>query len=337
MLRQRIVLVEVPNRLRPHKSEGAIRGLVRAVLVLLLITALAPEARAEVPNLALIWDAPVGCPSRTDVERSVDRLLGSRPPDDRRVDAHVVVTQRSSGLWMADLVISGSASGNRQLEGESCSAIALATAVVLAFAVDPRAAPAVPPEEPKEHAVPPPVEAPVPKATAEPILPYVHLFGGAALRALPVVAGEVGLGVGARRSRWEVELLGAYAPSQSVQVAGPPRAGADITLLSANALGCFAPIVTHATALDLCVGGALERMSAQANGVSNPGSGSVLLLSPMAAVRSRFRLVQLLSLVLDLAATVRQFHPRFVIAGVGQVYDIPIVGGSLAGGLQLEF
>ena len=181
--------------------------------------------------------------------------------------------------------------------------------MVLAFAVDPRAAPAMH-EEPKEHVVPPPpVEAPVAKPPAELTLPYVHVFGGAALRALPSVAGEIGVGVGVRRARWEAELLGAYAPSQSVQVTGPPRAGADITLLSANAIGCFAPIVTRATVLDLCVGGALERMSAEANGVSNPGSGRVLLLSPMAAVRSRIRLAPRLSLVLDLAATVRQFHP----------------------------
>src|SRR5450432_3959445 len=107
-------------------------------------------------------------------------------------------------------------------------------------------------------------------------------------------------------------------------------------MVSATALGCFAPIATNATALDLCVGASFARIAAEATGVSNPGRGSALLLSPIAAVRSRIRLYPRLWLALDLAATVRQFHPRFVIDGVGQVYDIPIVGGSLAGGLQLD-
>jgi hypothetical protein len=301
----------------------------------LLVSWIASEAIAQVPNLKLTWDAPPGCPSRSDVERSVDRLLGGRSPDDRRIDARVVVTLRPSGIWLAELAITGSASGRRELEGESCSAIALATSVVLAFAIDPRAAPASP-EEPREPPAAPVV--PIARETvSEPTVVFVHAFGGAALRALPAAAIEFGLGAGVRHGRWETELMAAYAPSRSVQVSGPPRAGAEIDMLSATALGCFAPVATAAAALDLCVGGALERMAADANGVSNPGSGSVLLFSPTAAVRSRSRLTPRLSLVLDLAATVRPFHPRFVIDGVGQVYDIPIVGGSLSGGLQLGF
>jgi hypothetical protein len=181
------------------------------------------------------------------------------------------------------------------------------------------------------------VEAPIVKPTVPaPTTLYVHAFGGAAMRALPAVAAELGLGIGVRGLQWGAELMGTYAPTRSVQVPGPPRAGASIDRWSATALGCFAPVATPASALDLCAGGMLEALLADANGVSNPGSGSVLLLSPTAAVRSRIRLIPRLVLALDLAAVVRQFHPRFVIDGVGQVYDIPIIGGSVAGGLELE-
>jgi hypothetical protein len=316
----------------PHRGPSALH----AVIAALLVTLIASHAAGQIPNLALTWDAPVGCPSSSEVERSVDRMMGHLPPNDRKIDAHVIVTRRPSGLWMAELVITGSASGKRELEGESCAAIALATSVVLAFAIDPRAGSA-PPEEPKEHPIPISPEAPVIKTPInERTVFYAHAFGGAALRTLPTVAGEFGLGVGLRRGRWEAELSAAYAPTRSIQVVGPPRAGADVGLWSATAFGCFAPIATTWAALDLCVGGELEHMSAEATGVSNPGSGSALLFSPTGAVRSRIRLFPRLALALDLAATVRQFHPRFVIDGVGQVYDIPIVGASLGAGLQLE-
>jgi hypothetical protein len=293
-------------------------------------------SHAQIPHLKLTWEAPAGCPSRSEVERSVDRLLGNRAPDDRTIDAHVVVTLRPNGVWISELVMSGPATGKRQLEGESCSAIALATAVVLAFAIDPHAAPALP-EEPRERAAPAPAPAPTPAVPDQSLKPFVHAFGGAALSTLPAVAGELGVGVGLRYGPWETELMAAYAPSRSVQVAGPLHAGADINRLSATALGCFAPIAVPAAALDLCVGAALERMAAQATGVSNPGSGSVLLFSPTLGVRSRTRLAPRLALVLDLEATIRTFHPRFVIDGVGQVYDIPVVGGSFGGGLALGF
>ena len=133
-------------------------------------------------------------------------------------------------------------------------------------------------------------------------------------------------------------FIGAYAPSRSVQVTGPPRAGAGIDCSpSANAIGCFAPIVTRATALDLCVGRRARTHVRRSEWRLEPGEriGAPACHPWRRSVRGSDSLLGL-HLVLDLAATVRQFHPRFVIAGVGQVYDIPVVGGSLAGGLQLE-
>ena len=68
------------NRQRPDKSEGAIRGIVCAAFALLLTTAIVPKRRRRFRTSRYLGRAG-RLSSRTDVERSVDRLLA--PPAGR--------------------------------------------------------------------------------------------------------------------------------------------------------------------------------------------------------------------------------------------------------------
>jgi hypothetical protein len=296
----------------------------------------APEqAQAQVPGLTLTWNAPAGCPERADVEQSIQKLLGEGP--ERRtaaLDARIDVWVAGEGRWQALVVTRGASAGTRRLAGGSCRSVALASAVVIAQAIQPGA------EEPEPApANVPRVERPKdapPRAPAPRIVPFVSALGGGALGTLPGVAPELGLGLGLRRARWQGELRLSHAPSQSLAIAGTiGRAEIDRTALVLS--GCFAIIATRANTSAVCLAAALERIFGQARGVVRPESHALLLLSPAAGLESATHLTDHWALVLSVRGVVRPYHPRFVIDGGRPVYPIPIVGGSLLGGLEFAF
>ncbi len=206
--------------------------------------------------------------------------------------------------------------------------MALASAVVIALAIDPDALPQPPTEPPKRLR-----QAPPPQSR---IVPFALAWGGGIFGSLPHPALDLGLGVGARRGHWETQLLLAYTPPQTVRL-GVSSAGARLDRFSATGLGCFAVIAESPSIIEGCLGAALERLAARALGVSNAGRGSAVLVSPVATIKSETRLFSKLSLVVAVSAIARPFHPRFVINRSRLVYAIPSFGGSLTGGLQLAF
>jgi hypothetical protein len=71
--------------------------------------------------------------------------------------------------------------------------------------------------------------------------------------------------------------------------------------------------------------------------VSHPDQGLVLLLSGLGVLRGRLRATSRLSALLDAGVAGRTFHPTFVLLGVGDVFDIPVVSVLARTGLSLEF
>ena len=295
----------------------------------------AAEAAAEVPGLSLSWQAPRGCPTQEQVEQAVlaGRLDRESAPG-RQVLAEVRVQRRADGTYVAELTTQApEGRGVRQLEGESCDAIASGRAGVLARGRDPHPPPAPPPSPP-----PPPPPPPQPAAPAPlPWVGYAHVFGGGVLRALPDASPLVGLGAGVRRGAWDVELLLSATPSATVQATALPGASATLSLLSVQGIACFAPVLSNTTALEVCAGALYEHLSGASRGVSNPGRGSIGLLSPELGLRSRIRLMPPFHLGLDVIGTARPQQPHFVIGGVGQVHEMPVFDGMFQVGLLLSF
>jgi hypothetical protein len=82
------------------------------------------------PHIALTWRAPEACPDEEAVRASVGRLLsGSTATVEGRAQA-----TREGATWQVVLTMNG---GERRLEGDSCYALAEATALIVAMAVDP--------------------------------------------------------------------------------------------------------------------------------------------------------------------------------------------------------
>ncbi len=104
------------------------------------------------PRVALTWTAPAQCPGGSAIVAEVDRILGeqgARPAAPLAVDARVT---GSEGAYVVE-VRTTSADGprSRSLRGKTCAAVADATALVIALAIDPNA---IPPPRPEPVAAP---------------------------------------------------------------------------------------------------------------------------------------------------------------------------------------
>jgi len=89
--------------------------------------------------VALEWVAPDGCPDGAYVQREVDRLLGDvSAAGGPYLRARAEIRQEKSGLWHIELRTAGrQGPGRRTVSAESCPALADATALILALAIDP--------------------------------------------------------------------------------------------------------------------------------------------------------------------------------------------------------
>jgi hypothetical protein len=92
--------------------------------------ALAAHAQSNEPHVALAWRAPDPCPTEASVRLEVARLLAGSSASGM-ADAEVM---RAGTRWRVALSMNG---GERHLEAASCKALADATALIVAMAVDP--------------------------------------------------------------------------------------------------------------------------------------------------------------------------------------------------------
>jgi hypothetical protein len=92
------------------------------------------------PAVVLEWIAPSECPDSAYVKREIRRLLAGAPaPETPPLRARVEVSREIEERWRVSLTTTGAqGTGHRSLTAETCRALAGATALILALAVDPR-------------------------------------------------------------------------------------------------------------------------------------------------------------------------------------------------------
>jgi len=94
-------------------------------------------AAAGAERVALIWNAPEGCPTTQAILDEVEKTLEGSAKDVAPVAAVVDVPAPSDGRWRASLVIhSHGKRAKRQFDAESCEALALATALIVGLAAE---------------------------------------------------------------------------------------------------------------------------------------------------------------------------------------------------------
>lgn len=324
------------------------------VSLALALSCTAVTASAQPEGLDLQWFGPTQCQGGPEVRAKVERLLGTAEvrPTGRWLKAEVRLRRETSTRYVADLLTeTKDGMGRRRLEGESCDAMVLASSLVIALAIDPTLSldargleePASSPrQEPQAQvaltdlAEVPGLAAPVAPARF-PISPYLQLSLGTLLQLMGGPSLFASAGLGLRYGPASLELGAAFHQPRRVYLVDPRRMGAELDLKSGELLGCLAALRHELASLSVCAGGELEYLSARAFGVSDPGSGSVLLLAGVGTLRGRFRATSWFSATLDGGVSARQYQPTFVVLGVGHVFAIPGVSPFARTGIALEF
>lgn len=330
--------------------------LARAALVLLVasgIVSIAPVAGAQEP-VSLAWNAPAGCPSGDAVLADVKAILGGPTP--HRVTARADVTQVGPEHWSVHVAtdVDGT-QGERTLDADSCASLAKATALILAWAVDPVKARAAMAAKPPEPAAPPPApaaasaaeEIPAAPSSPLPLAAVVAVSGMGDVGTLQSLGGAVQLVLGALVGPLRFELVGDYWGTQSIVGPGPLNdvVGTRVQLLDAGLRGCFRWRLAPRFELDPCAGAAL--VSASSNGYPSsstfqPARGSGEWTTLHADVLAALRIVGPFALRATVGAEAPLAQPAFVVTSdqtnsSKALYTLRDVGGTATLGVEAHF
>ncbi|MCY0992641.1 hypothetical protein OV203_36215 [Nannocystis sp. ILAH1] len=110
-------------------------------MLAVLMAATIVAAAEPPPGLALDWTAPPGCPDQAEVYARVVRRTGQEAADRASLTARGTVREAAPGRWSLTLELAGATGGGRrELSAPRCEELVEAAALVVAIAVDPRAA-----------------------------------------------------------------------------------------------------------------------------------------------------------------------------------------------------
>jgi hypothetical protein len=286
----------------------------------------ARPARAEsgesVRPLRLGWDAPAGCPAVDDVRAAVEAMLGGAASarDATDVTAQGRVTEEAGGYRLRVDVQTRDGSEVKTIDAASCATLADAYAVVVAFAIDPRADVSRAPRDGVALSAPPPGAQTGERAPASATRPPSSFR----VVAGPQIASGVGqlpfpaYGLGGRlaletRLRWE--LSAAYWPPEpaTTSSSATPTLGARVSLVSIQPAVCL-PV---SRSIAPCLGVAGGTLSAAGSGVASPGRGSWWWVAPTASLGVRLSVTRALGVWVRVDAGVLLYRRSFVFENVG--------------------
>jgi hypothetical protein len=236
-----------------------------ATAVALIFGAARASAAESSSSIELAWNAPSGCPSVESVLDQARRGVGDVTA--HRVTARADVIELGPERWTVHLVteVDGVA-GERSLEANSCASLASATALILAWAVDPTRAPG---------------SAPPAATTLESrdVRPATLLSPGSTLRGLLAVGAALDVGTLPRPAvGGELALGGLLGPLRAeltgvdwfAQDASGGSGGTRIHLLEGAFLACLRGPIGARLELDPCLGGGLVHASSDGFGLAHP-------------------------------------------------------------------
>jgi hypothetical protein len=279
------------------------------------------------------------------------------------VTARADVTQLGPEHWSVHVStdVDGT-QGERTLEADSCTSLAKATALILAWAVDPvkaRAALAA-----REAAAPPPPPPPPPARTPEhepeqtpsqpssplPLGALVAVSGMGNLGTLPSLGGGVQLALGALVGPLRFELSGQDWVTQNITGNGPygDAVGTQVHLLDAALRACFRWRLGPRFELDPCAGAGLVLASSRGY-IASPSTSSTFQPAQNsggwttlhADLLAAWRVVGPFSLRATVGMEAPLVRAHFVVtsdqAGTTDLYTVRPVAGTATLGVEAHF
>jgi hypothetical protein len=311
--------------------------------------------------LRFSWDAPNGCPSGESVRAAA---LRNAPAAAIPLEADAVVSHRDR--WSVTLrTRRADASGERVLEAASCTALADATAVILALALVPpgeaisataapvtttttgavtatpeptTAAPTVPeaaPAKPAEEDRAPSAAAPPKSKTDSKPAIALGAFAATDATTLPGVALGGGGSLAWTPSALRIEVTANLFAGQS-QAIDASTAGARFSMTSLGAGACYT-LLHGALELAPCGGGSMHWVSAEGFGATANYDASARWAALDAGLLARAPLTSWLALRARADGLVPLGRPSFEVENEGVVHKPPPLGIRAALGVELNF
>jgi hypothetical protein len=199
------------------------------------------------------------------------------------VTATVRVSVGPGEVWQASLTLDvRGARTERRFRAESCGAIAAATAVIIAIAMEdaseapPNPSPALPPQDREK---PPPIAAPTMAVdwTSRPFVMMNGLVDWDTMPSSPAFGFEVAVGWGWSAERWRLRWVAGADLFPSHPPADAPYIGTvngDFWMLGVSGRGCLGVRISRLE-IGPCLGVELDAMHASDAGRANPGLPSL--------------------------------------------------------------
>lgn len=309
---------------------------------LLAIGAIATTPRRAVAETAplpleLRWDAPEGCPSSSFVRRRIEQIV--RGPQTAPTRAEAKVEGGAHGRLKVTLIVrTGDVEEHRTVEAASCSALAEAFAVVVAYVIDPSSdaarideagsaeelfgpqgpgAPLAPAEAPPSAAPPNVGQAEkTPRPHAPPSGPPATQFAfglGASVASGPLPQASTGVVATAalRLHRLRVGALGTISSRQRQYFDGPAGASFDMIDVGAFA-GYMVPLGVFA--LGPCANIEATYVQLQGFGIRRPWTSSGGWLTAVLGARVEARVARWLGLYARTDLLLPVGAPSFILA-----------------------
>jgi hypothetical protein len=315
----------------------------------------APLVEAAGP-VSLTWNVPPNCPPAEAVLADVERTLGRST--NRRVAARADVTEIGPGHWSVHLVTDADGvQGERTFDANSCASLATATALILAWTVDPSKARDAPSLAPGTAVLPTTSPAPEPGAPptrtgpahAPSLVAVVAASGAGDVGTLPSAGASGEIAIGALLGPIRAEVAGADWVTQDATGLIRPGTldGAHIHLFDARIRGCFRGRLGQRFELDPCLGAAILTASSYGFGsppfAPRPGSGAWGDLQ--ADVLAAWSLFGPLALRASVGVWIALAQPPFVVdlqtqgepAGEVLLHKTSPVGARTTLGLEVRF
>ncbi len=284
---------------------------------------------AEILPLELRYHAPEGCPDGSYVERRVHLIVHVRDGAELpRVEAEGEVELLPGGRHRLHLVtrVDG-VPGERSLDGTSCTALADATALVLAIAFGPGVEIAEPAEEPCAEPAPPPEPPPPPTSSPSTSPPRdrrsvgLRVMGLVECELLPGCGGGGALGADFVRRRLALEAEVRFVGEGYRALAAAPtvdaRFRATYGSLSACLEGAF-----PAAALRACGRARFGYAYGESRGALVDGSSRAPIGALGAGVSARFPGTRRVALEIGAELALSLYRPRFSVENVGVVHTV---------------
>ncbi len=313
-------------------------------------------AAAGTERVALIWNAPEGCPTTQAILDEVEKTLAGSAKDVALIAAVVNVPAPSDGRWRARLVIQTHGKrAERQFEAESCEALALATALIVGLAAEgaddaPAAGSAgqvQPPASRADNAIAlAPAQGPATPASAwDDSGPHVLVGGVVDSGTMPGGAAggiEAAAGQSWTTSVWRVRLTASasFFPERDLPNTNTFAVPyGQYWMVSFSGRGCLTAVVSRFE-IGPCVGGELAFM--HVTGIGGPTATDTQywaspLVGAVAGLAVASRVVVFARTDIVFPTTQRSFTMTNAGGAIGDVYKIPTRALRGVLGVELRF